>query len=48
MPLPPILATQEWAQRLHQKGGGVPYGIALAAAALFVYPNTFWMQATAA
>ena len=48
MPLPPFLATQEWAQRLHQKGGGVPYGIALAAAALFVYPNTFWMQAIAA
>src|SRR5262249_44536382 len=37
MPLPAALAQQEWAQRLHRKGGGVPYGIALAAAALVVY-----------
>jgi prepilin peptidase CpaA len=32
-------------QRLHATGGGVPYGIALAAAALIVYPHTPWMQA---
>ena len=31
-PLPALLAQQEWVQRLHQKDGGVPYGIALAAA----------------
>ncbi len=48
MPLPPFLATQQWVQRLHHKSGGVPYGIALAAAALFVYPNTLWMHAIAA
>jgi len=48
MPLPPLLARQEWAQRLHSKDGGVPYGIALAAAALFIYPETPWMQAIAA
>jgi prepilin peptidase CpaA len=28
---------------LHREGGGVPYGIALAAAALLVYPQTQWM-----
>jgi prepilin peptidase CpaA len=45
LPLPPILAKQLWLQRLHQKDGGVPYGIALAAAALCVYPDTPWMKA---
>ena len=44
-PLPSVLARQGWAQRLHEKDGGVPYGIALAAAALAVYPDTPWMQA---
>ena len=41
--LPALLANQQWAQRLHQKGGDVPYGIALAAAALVVYPQTQFM-----
>ena len=44
MPLPAALAGQEWAQRLHRLDAGVPYGIALAASALLVYPETFWMQ----
>ena len=44
-PLPDVLAGQEWVQRLHRKDGGVPYGIALAAAALAVYPETQWMAA---
>src|SRR5438309_10265782 len=35
-PLPGWLARQEWVQRLHRKDGDVPYGIALAAAALAV------------
>jgi len=45
-PLPAMLAGQGWAQRLHEKNGGIPYGIALAAAALIVYPHTAWMTAT--
>jgi prepilin peptidase CpaA len=45
IPLPGMLMGQQWAERLHQKGGGVPYGIALAAAALIVYPDTIWMRA---
>jgi prepilin peptidase CpaA len=43
-PMPGMLLGQEWAERLHQSDGGVPYGIALAAAALAVYPYTSWMQ----
>jgi prepilin peptidase CpaA len=44
-PLPAFLARQDWAQRLHDERGGIPYGIALAAAALIVYPHTGWISA---
>jgi prepilin peptidase CpaA len=44
MPLPQALAEQEWVKRLHRLDGGVPYGIALAAAALLIYPDTSWMK----
>ena len=44
-PLPGTLARQDWLERLHRKDAGVPYGIALAAAALAVYPETQWMSA---
>ena len=44
MPLPGALANQEWAKRLHRMDEGVPYGIALALAALMIYPNTPWMK----
>jgi prepilin peptidase CpaA len=43
LPLPAPLARQPWILRLHETGGGIPYGIALAAAALTVYPKTVWM-----
>ena len=45
MPMPAFLAGREWAERLHRSDTGVPYGIALAAAALVVYPQTEWMTA---
>jgi prepilin peptidase CpaA len=45
LPLPQFMARQAWLARLHQSNAGVPYGIALAAAALIVYPNTTWMHA---
>ena len=45
LPLPGPLARQTWILRLHETGGGIPYGIALAAAALTVYPKTGWMPA---
>ena len=44
MPLPAALANQEWAKRLHRMDTGVPYGIALAFAALAIYPDTPWMK----
>jgi prepilin peptidase CpaA len=45
LPMPRLLIGREWAERLHRQGGGVPYGIALAVAALVVYPQTEWMTA---
>lgn len=44
MPLPAALASQDWAVRLHRANAGVPYGIALAAGAIAVYPHTIWMK----
>ena len=43
-PLPVSVIRQEWVSRLHNVNSGVPYGIALAAAALAVYPSTVWMR----
>lgn len=40
----PAFVDQAWVQRLHDSKSGVPYGVALAAAALVVYPKTFWVQ----
>jgi prepilin peptidase CpaA len=45
VPLPRLFVGREWAERLHRSDGGVPYGIALAAAALLVYPHTEWIAA---
>ncbi len=43
MPLPAPFVGQPWAERLHRMDTGIPYGIALAAAALLIYPQTTWM-----
>jgi prepilin peptidase CpaA len=48
VPLPAAFAGQQWIERLHRSDAGVPYGIALAAAALMVYPDTVWMMGPAA
>jgi prepilin peptidase CpaA len=48
LPLPAVLSRHPWILRLHEKGAGVPYGIALAAAALAVYPQTGWLSALGA
>lgn len=45
MPLPVTLISQGWLARLHSPKEGVPYGIALAAAGLLVYPDTLFMAA---
>src|SRR5215468_1034152 len=42
-PLPEWLARHAWVARLHAKDAGIPYGVALAVAALAVYPDTAWM-----
>ena len=44
MTLPVAFAEQDWVKRLHRMDSGVPYGIALAAAALLIYPDTSWMH----
>jgi prepilin peptidase CpaA len=43
-PLAPWLARHKWIDRLHDNKSGVPYGIALAVAALLVYPETAIFQ----
>jgi prepilin peptidase CpaA len=43
VPLPQAFVGLPWAERLHRSDTGVPYGIALAAAALVVYPHTQWI-----
>jgi len=45
LPMPTWLGGQHWLMRLHHKDSGIPYGIALAAGALMVYPDTEWMKA---
>lgn len=42
--LPDRLADIEWVARLYRADNGVPYGIALGAGAILVYPGTLWMQ----
>jgi prepilin peptidase CpaA len=48
VPLPAMLSSQGWLVRLHSPKEGVPYGIALAAAGLLVYPDTPFMAALGA
>lgn len=43
LPLPSPLDRAGWATRLHDPRTGVPYGIALAAAGLMIYPKTPWI-----
>ena len=39
VPLPGMLAAQGWLLRLHDGREGIPYGVALAAGALFILPH---------
>lgn len=48
-PLPAVLMRRVWIARLHDEKSGIPYGIALAAAGLVMYPQTqVWLSAAAA
>ncbi len=40
VPLPSFLVSQAWIVRLHDAKGGIPYGVALAAGAFLVLPQT--------
>jgi prepilin peptidase CpaA len=42
--LPAFVTRQPWLMRLHDEKAGVPYGVALAAAGLWVYPDSIWMK----
>lgn len=45
---PPVwICGHAWALRLHDSKVGIPYGIALAVAALWIYPSTFLFAALA-
>lgn len=44
VPLPAGLAGREWMARLHDAGRGVPYGVALAAGGILIYPYMEWVQ----
>ncbi len=39
-PLPSQLTRQAWIMRLHDARSGIPYGVALAAGAFILLPNT--------
>jgi len=41
--LPVWLMNSPWIARLHAHGSDVPYGVAMAVAALVVFPETRWM-----
>ena len=43
--LPAQCLTVPWIMRLHAPETGVPYGVAIASAALFIFPATHWMKA---
>jgi prepilin peptidase CpaA len=47
VPLPRVFLGEAWALRLHRSDSGIPYGIALAAGALLVYPHTVWFESLA-
>lgn len=48
LPLTPFLARYRWLERLHDRKGGVPYGIALALAGMLSYSNSIIFERLAA
>ncbi|WP_428528573.1 A24 family peptidase [Roseibium sp.] len=42
--LPRSLNGQEWLLRLHDNKNGIPYGLAISAAALVLYPMSDWFK----
>lgn len=48
LPLPAFAAREAWIVRLHDKGEGIPYGIALSIGGLLVFHETVWFKAVTA
>ena len=49
VPLPRLLLDRKWIARLHSPETGIPYGVALAAGGLVVYPESLvWLRAVTA
>ncbi len=48
LPLPAFIGRHDWAMRLHDRAEGVPYGLALAVAALLIFPDTEIFRLTVA
>lgn len=44
LPILYALYLPSWALRLYDSKNGIPYGVALAAAAILLYPETPWME----
>jgi prepilin peptidase CpaA len=42
--LPVTYHRVPWIAQLHSTNSGVPYGVAIASAALFIFPSTPWMK----
>jgi prepilin peptidase CpaA len=42
-----LVIAPGWAVRLHAKGTGIPYGLAIAGAALMTFPSTPWFHTLA-
>jgi prepilin peptidase CpaA len=42
--LPAFCLDIRWIRRLHARESGVPYGVAIASAAVFVFPDASWMS----
>ncbi|MCB1415566.1 MAG: prepilin peptidase [Nitratireductor sp.] len=42
--MPHRIEHVEWIARLYRADSGIPYGIALGAAAIVIYPETRWME----
>ncbi|WEX90758.1 prepilin peptidase [Sinorhizobium garamanticum] len=45
MPLPVVLQKKAWSARLHAPETGIPYGAAMAPAALLLLPESHWFPA---
>ncbi|WP_034854474.1 A24 family peptidase [Sinorhizobium sojae] len=45
VPLPVVLEKRDWSSRLHEPQSGIPYGAAMAPAALLLLPESHWFSA---